>query len=518
MEPTSRRRFIRLVLLGSAAGALGPSCPALSAPTLGHRAREGKPAGDPTATGPDSRVLGESFETCHRLRDGGAFPTVRPSREVDVVVVGGGPSGLVAAYRLRDRDVLLLEKEPVVGGNARADAWEEMPYAAGAIVTYAESPAMALYEELGLEPRRVEATGSRAVFVGDRLVEDLWGGGLAQLFPPRVETAIRKAREDLLAIDAEAHRERLDAVPFADLLRPYPPEVKEWFDQLLAWFAASTDQYSGYAGLYLARSQMGEGLGVLYPEGTSRGGSYTFPGGLSHAALAMAERIEEAGSGRVITAATVYRISQDDGGVTVSYLKDNEPFAVRARTAIVAAPKFITRYLIDDLPEEQRNAMGRMVYAPFLVGAVAARGIVSGQVRTARTVGAPIANLRDVSTRPDVQLFRCEMPMPAARRLLVLEDAYLQEYAQHVADYFEAIFPGSRRRIAEIRIWRRGHNWYIPVPGMVTEIQPAASRPVGRIILANADSLGPISEFGWALVAADRAVALALQQQEDHGG
>ena len=34
----------------------------------------------------------------------------------DVVVIGGGIAGLTVAYRLRDKKVLLLEKENVCGG------------------------------------------------------------------------------------------------------------------------------------------------------------------------------------------------------------------------------------------------------------------------------------------------------------------------------------------------------------------------------------------------------------------
>ena len=43
----------------------------------------------------------------------------------DVVIVGGGIAGLSAAWRLRHRDVLLLEAGDRLGGRMRSDACGE---------------------------------------------------------------------------------------------------------------------------------------------------------------------------------------------------------------------------------------------------------------------------------------------------------------------------------------------------------------------------------------------------------
>ncbi len=118
----SRRDFLRFVLAGSVAAGCPFDLKLLSA-----------------AEAPTPQVDGDHYEICHKVRDGQKFIPPPVSKRYDIVIVGGGISGLSSAYFLREKNFLLLEKEPHWGGNAYKEELQGQGFATGSAYDFVGS-------------------------------------------------------------------------------------------------------------------------------------------------------------------------------------------------------------------------------------------------------------------------------------------------------------------------------------------------------------------------------------------
>jgi hypothetical protein len=129
----TRRDFLKFVVVGSVAA----GCPANHS-LLGAE------------SGPKPQLDGDHFAICHEVRDGQQFDKPAVSSHHDVVIVGGGVSGMSAAYFLRGRDFLLLEKEPHWGGNAYLEEYQGQGFATGSAFDEKDTASEKLAREIGL--------------------------------------------------------------------------------------------------------------------------------------------------------------------------------------------------------------------------------------------------------------------------------------------------------------------------------------------------------------------------------
>lgn len=315
-RPIARRDFIG----GVAASVTGVAAAGFSVPAAAAFAADS--AGDypPLKTGLRGQYPG-SFETAHMARDGsfgGAIPADDSGEHYDLVIVGGGISGLSAAYFYgqalgSDRKILVLDNHDDFGGHAKRN---EYRHQGRTILAYGgtmsiESPfpysftSKKLLADLGVDLtsyKRFE-TGAyaglgnatffdRQHFRADRLVTGTGKKPWAQFFAeaplsPAVRADLTRlhteVKDYLPGLEAQARAAALKAMSYQDFLLKHAgmlPESLPFFagqgyrnnkrvDTLPAWEAALARRPPGFAGMTLPDLIQAEAQHFHWPDGNA---------------------------------------------------------------------------------------------------------------------------------------------------------------------------------------------------------------------------------------------------------
>jgi protoporphyrinogen oxidase len=499
----SRRTALKTVISGAVAGPV--ACREVGeAEKSVERLRLSALAGGAPSACP-MHLRGEGFANPHSKRDGNAFPKTSVKETVDVAIIGGGPGGLSALHALRDRDVVLLEKEPQAGGNCSSDSWEGVKFSSGAaFFTEGDREMVELMSSIGAPGQPIQ--GGDALIVDGQPYLDFLGDGARRLpFAPHVRDAFRSSSEAAAVLRHRHSGAELDQQPFSEFLRPYPAELRAFWDRFGASNWGSTSEHTS------AR----RGLGAYtWLSGEERRLSY--PGGLGFAATALASYLERELPGRVRTSVFVHDLEVEAGGksVLVHALVGAEPHTIRARKVIVAVPMFFAARLLPRVNAEQRAAMLAFRYAPYAMCNLCLDGVGPEPAYDNWFLDTPFADFipadwvthagKGPGTRKTV--LTVYHPLQELERHKLLDDEHLVHLADEVVLRLDRHFPGLRKKVVETRVYRRGHALPMPTPGQLARAE-LASRTHGPIVFAHSDTRGDVSSFPGAMRAARKAVA-----------
>ncbi len=359
------------------------------------------------------------FDVGHALRDGAFDGENLPAQDTgelfDVVIVGGGLSGLAAAASIKrdgDRDlkVLILENHDVPGGAAKMDvfkvAGQELLAPQGSIVSQVPTPGLAASES-AMDLFREVVPWADAFTVpnmdkGFSVVRPDDQTGQLALHKSLLEAPIPEEVQagyftflqeagDLYVDDNWSEKlASLDDQTFKDYVasRGWSPAVFDWMVPELAAFFGIPDQVSAAA----VWRQYGGGPPQIR----------SFPGGNTAAAAAFlrllwpdavkSDRVMGEALGNAIdlneldssgnirlrlqsTAVNVQHIGERENAdrVAVTYVKRGRLERLQAKTMIMAGGAFVTQYVVRDLPEKKASALRRFIYAPIVWANVALR-------------------------------------------------------------------------------------------------------------------------------------------------
>ena len=496
---------------------------------------------------PPGEMLSTSRTLGHRLRDGG-LPAASEVRKVRVAIVGGGISGLSAAWRFAKAgfaDFELLELEGRAGGNARWDESTVTAYPWGAhyipLPTREARTTRALLADLGIlqgdpaaeHPRYDERALCQAP--QERLYRlGSWHEGLAPLqgrsgaeaaewqrFVERMrQMGAKRGRDGRRAFASPLEYSSrdpellaLDRLPMDAWLRAegFASEAVHW----LVGYACRDDygcdyrQVSAWAGIhyFASRSEAreGEADAVL-----------TWPEGNGHIVRRLLERYRFP----VTPGALVHRVEERPREVSLTmYLPAGDrSVEVRAEHVIWAAPfGFAARALVG-LPDLARALRG-YDYAPWLVANLrlteppyvhhGAPLSWDNVIYDSPSLGYVVATHQSLATRPGPTVLTWYLPLsgeaPAAGRKR-LQETPRERWAEAALADLARPHPEIRAITERIDVFANAHAMVAPRPGLIWgEGRQRVLAHRGRLHFAHADASG-LSLFEESC---DRGVAAA---------
>ncbi len=473
----TRRNFIKFVVAGSVAA----GCPIDE--TLLASTEAKAPGG--------AVVHGEHFEICHQVRDGHQFGRPDATRKADIVIVGGGVAGLSAAYFLRGKDWLLLEKEPQFGGNALQEEFEGQIYATGSAYASRGDEGDQLASEIGLNLPFVNMPDP--TIVNKTFVPDTWKTGLDQLpYPKEVRESFKKFRDDMMKIKVREKMAELDAQPFSNLTAAYAPEVQQWWDGFgPSNWGATTEESSAFVGLANVQDLLSGGDAKRA----------ILPGGLGCITHKLVEVLQPKFKERMLDNTAVVAVVQDKDAVRVTYQHEGKLITVSAKAVLMCTPKHITSRIVMGLPSDQKTAMRHYRYAPYPVVNVIFDKPVYNRGYDNWCPGNTFTDFIvadwTIQKNPGYQqkhnILSFYTPLREPQRSTLLDEDGCKSLAARVLADFQNLMPEFNVDPVEVRIYRRGHPMFMAVPGQYTKNRLIASHPMDRIFFGNADSGGPES-------------------------
>ena len=295
----------------------------------------------------------------------------------EVLVIGGGIAGLAAALRLRERDVVLLEAGPRLGGRLRSDPSGDYWMTYGAHLFPGPGTLVdAMARECGLATLPVRGS-MMGLAVGSKLLT----GGPVETYPFRLPLTVRERAAFAAAglkVQRAVARYHREAAPrpgetpadvrarvlayeghrtFRDFLGDLPPAVEAIFSCAAHRATAELSELSAGCGI---------GLFALVWSGGHSLIARNLMGGTGQLPSALGRELGE----RVRTSCRATSVRDDGGELLVNYVGPAGDGCIRARHVIVAVQAPYAATLVAQVAEHAAAGLKQIAYGPFLSVAV----------------------------------------------------------------------------------------------------------------------------------------------------
>jgi oxygen-dependent protoporphyrinogen oxidase len=379
----------------------------------------------------------------------------------DVVVIGGGIAGLSAAWRLRHRDVLLLEAGDRLGGRMRSDVRGDYWLNYGAhLFPQPGSLVDAMARECALEA--VPVTGG---MMGLAVASTVLTRGRVETYPFRLPLSLRD-RVAFVKAGVKVQRAVAKYQPrhgfeddrtFGEFIGPLPPAVHEIFSCAAHRATAELDELSAGCGI---------GLFALVWRGKGSLIARSLLGGTGQLPAALGRELGD----RARTGCRVHAVQPEEEDLVVEAAGET----IRARHVIVAAQAPFAAPLVAPVSEPAAAALAQITYGPF----------VSLAVETCETSAMPYDDVYAIATpgrafdmfTNQAHALRAGGPRRPGGSLMLFAGAHgaaalMRESDEAIVERFladlHALYPQTRGAIAgaTVQRWELGNAYAHPGRG-----------------------------------------------------
>lgn len=290
----------------------------------------------------------------------------------DVVVIGGGPAGMAAAWELRDRKLLVIEKTHRLGGRlysmTRGDYWLNL---GGHLFPAAGSHMRNILHSIGLDVIRIPGN-KFAICWGGKVFAPRAVSALPITLPMslrerismatiglRILKAVRGWQKEMQPVYGENNQNRrarvaryMSDISFRDFIGRPPKRVEALFQSAARRAAAEMEDQNAGVGVSL--------FGAVW-SGKGDSMALNLNGGSGRLGEVMMELLAD----RVHYNATVRSVEKTGDKVTVLYEMHGAEHKVTASQVIVAIPAYQAADVVRDIPEGVRATLKNVQYGPF---------------------------------------------------------------------------------------------------------------------------------------------------------
>ena len=450
----------------------------------------------------------------------------------DVVIVGGGLAGLAAAWRLRHWDTVILESGSRVGGRIRSERrgryWLNW---GGHVFAGPGSSTDALLSETGIVAAQVPGALAALSMNGKFLLK-----GPMPTYPFRIpmsmasRAALVKAGVKVSAQvlkyarivrqrpceDPAVRQQRIydfeNDRSFSDFVGDLPEDAGALFYPTVTRSAADPWEIAAGAGIgyFSLVWNIGQGLnrGIV-------GGPSTLTQGI---AAALGDRVQ--------LGAEVVEIVHRSQSVVVRYRQDGMDNEAEGRCVVLATPATVSHRVAVDLPQDIRDALGKVLYGPYVSAAFLTDESTPQPWDAAYGIAAPKRSFNIAlnqssivrggeTTRQPGSSIMTFSPASLAQNLLPRSDEeILRIYTDDLNQVLGGGF-GDSVVEAQVQRWETGAPYCFPGRGA---LQPALTRRDSRVLLAG-DYLGTLyteTAISTGFSAAQEAASLLATERQQN--